>query len=186
MGIPIDTLAAAPTPTQLMELLDAEIVTVDIADLRMALHVVDRARDEAGGVEGLRPIVVHRSSMMIVDGDQRVAAAKKSGLATVPATMFHGTEAEARLLAINLYANRRPLPIRDRRALGQRLLSACPTWSDRAIASFVGVSDKTIAAIRRSMAHGDPPVGVPPRAPPSLPASPQLGPLAQWIRALPV
>jgi hypothetical protein len=80
----------------------------------------------------------------------RVRAAMLCGAAHIDAILFEGAEDEAFLLAVRLNAaHGLPLSRADRVAAAVRIISSCPQWSDRAIASAAGLSDKTVASIRR-------------------------------------
>lgn len=103
---------------------------------------------EAGDI--LPPIVVHRATMRVIDGMHRVRAAMLSGATKIDAVLFEGAEEQAFLLAVRLNATHGlPLSRADRVAATVRIIYSCPQWSDRAIASAAGLSDKTVASIRR-------------------------------------
>jgi hypothetical protein len=107
-----------------------------------------RALAEVGNE--LPPIVVHRATMQVIDGMHRVRAAILSGVAHVEALLFEGAEDEAFLLAVRLnVAHGLPLSRADRVAAAIRIIHSSPQWSDRAIARAAGLSDKTVASIRR-------------------------------------
>jgi ParB-like chromosome segregation protein Spo0J len=98
----------------------------------------------------LPPIVVHRATMRVIDGMHRVRAAVLSGVAYIEALLFDGAEDEAFLLAVRLnVAHGLPLSRADRVAAAVRIIYSSPQWSDRAIARAAGLSDKTVASIRR-------------------------------------
>jgi ParB-like chromosome segregation protein Spo0J len=98
----------------------------------------------------LPPIVVHRATMRVIDGMHRVRAAMLRGAAHVAAILFEGTEDDAFLLAVQLnVAHGLPLSRADRAAAAVRIMRSSPRWSDRAIAGATGLSDKTVASIRR-------------------------------------
>jgi hypothetical protein len=99
----------------------------------------------------LPPIVVHRATMQVIDGLHRLRAAVVRGQSEIDAVLFDGDEDEAFLLAIRLNAaHGLPLSRADRNAAAGRILNSHPEWSDRKIASVAGLSDKTVAAMRRS------------------------------------
>lgn len=99
---------------------------------------------------GLPPIVVHRTSLRVIDGMHRVRAARLRGDQHISAVLVDGDDAEALVLAVRLNTRHGlPLSRRDRRAAVERLLDARPEWSDRRIAAVVGVSHKTVGAVRR-------------------------------------
>lgn len=98
----------------------------------------------------LPPIVVHRSTMRVIDGMHRVRAAMLSGVTYIQALLYDGAEDEAFLLAVRLnVAHGLPLSRADRVAAAIRIIRSAPQWSDRAIARASGLSDKTVASIRR-------------------------------------
>jgi hypothetical protein len=153
VGNHIDAADTAPALSRILALRDTRIVPVAINALTVTEPV---APEPSGlGVESLRPVVVHRTSLTVIDGHHRVITAAARGVSTVPATMFDGSTCEGWLLAINLRNAREPLPLQTHRDLGRSLLLSHPGWSDRAIASFVGLSDKTVAGIRRTAAPAE-------------------------------
>ncbi|MFF0488546.1 ParB N-terminal domain-containing protein [Nocardia sp. NPDC004068] len=95
------------------------------------------------------PIVVHRTTMQVIDGWHRLRAAARRGDSTVAAVFFDGSPAEAFVLAVKLNAaHGLPLSLADRKAAALRILSLHPAWSDRSIAALAGISHKTVGAIR--------------------------------------
>jgi len=112
----------------------------DIKHVRVLAEVEDE----------LPPIVVHRATMQVIDGMHRVRAAMLSGAAYIEALLFDGAEDEAFVLAVRLnVAHGLPLSRADRVAAVVRIIYSNPQWSDRAIARAAGLSDKTVASIRR-------------------------------------
>ena len=88
--------------------------------------------------------------MQVIDGMHRVRAAILSGVAYIEALLFEGAEDEAFLLAVRLNVTHGlPLSRADRVAAAVRIIHSSPQWSDRAIARAAGLSDKTVASIRR-------------------------------------
>jgi len=109
-------------------------------------HVVRLA--ECGA--DLPPIVVHRQTMRVIDGMHRLQAAIRNRRELVEVTFFDGNDDEAFILAVELNVKHGlPLSLSDRKAAARRILLASPDLSDRAISSKTGLSDKTVAAIRR-------------------------------------
>lgn len=97
----------------------------------------------------LPPIIVHRESMRVIDGIHRLRAAQLRGDESIEVHFFDGDERAAFLLAVRLNsAHGLPLTLADRKAAAQRIIEYHPEWSDRAIAAVVGISDKTVAAVR--------------------------------------
>jgi ParB-like chromosome segregation protein Spo0J len=97
----------------------------------------------------LPPIIVHKASMRVIDGAHRLRAAQLRGDETIEVQFFDGDERDAFVLAVRLNsAHGLPLTLADRKAAAQRIIEYHPEWSDRAIAAVVGISDKTVAALR--------------------------------------
>jgi hypothetical protein len=88
--------------------------------------------------------------MRVIDGMHRLRAAIRRGRKLVEVTYFDGDEREAFILAVELNVRHGlPLSLHDRKAAAKRILAADAVLSDPAIASkAVGLSDKTVAAIR--------------------------------------
>jgi hypothetical protein len=103
----------------------------------------------ASGVD-MAPLVVHRSSMRVIDGMHRLQAATLRGLDRVLVRFFDGSADDAFVLAVQLNSRHGlPLSPADRRAAANRILRSHPHWSDQAVATVTGTSDKTVAALRR-------------------------------------
>jgi ParB-like chromosome segregation protein Spo0J len=118
--------------------------------LRVKGEDIKHVRALAEVEDELPPIVVHRATMRVIDGMHRVRAAILSGVAYIEALLFEGAEDEAFLLAVRLnVAHGLPLSRADRVAAVVRIIYSSPQWSDRAIARAAGLSDKTVASIRR-------------------------------------
>ncbi|WP_051406969.1 ParB N-terminal domain-containing protein [Nocardia sp. CNY236] len=97
----------------------------------------------------LPPIVVHRPSMRVIDGGHRLRAAQLRGDETIGVLYFDGDERDAFVLAVRLNsAHGLPLTLADRKAAAARIIGYRPEWSDRAIASIAGISDKTVGSLR--------------------------------------
>ncbi|MEU9608302.1 ParB/RepB/Spo0J family partition protein [Streptomyces sp. NPDC048057] len=105
----------------------------------------------------LPPILVHRPTMRVLDGQHRVRAEQLRGGTHIRAEFFEGTEDESFVLAVRAnVAHGLPLSLGDRKAAASRILRAHPRWSDRSIGSVAGLSPKTVGAIRRRSAEEDP------------------------------
>jgi ParB-like chromosome segregation protein Spo0J len=97
----------------------------------------------------LPPIVVHRPSMRVIDGAHRLRAAQLRGDEVIGVRFFDGDERDAFVLAVRLNGEHGlPLTLADRKVAAQRIIEYHPDWSDRAISSVAGISDKTVAALR--------------------------------------
>jgi ParB-like chromosome segregation protein Spo0J len=97
----------------------------------------------------LPPIVVHRSSMRVIDGVHRLRATELRGHSTIAARLFEGNDAEAFALAVHLNVTHGlPLTLSERKAAAQRVLQFYPHWSDRSIGLIAGVSNKTVGKLR--------------------------------------
>ncbi|MFE1947340.1 ParB N-terminal domain-containing protein [Streptomyces massasporeus] len=98
----------------------------------------------------LPPIVIHRKTMTVIDGVHRLRAVENSGATHIAAVLFNGDEREAFVLAVKLNSNHGlPLSLADRKAAALHMLADFPEWSNRRLAGVVGLSDKTVAALRR-------------------------------------
>jgi ParB-like chromosome segregation protein Spo0J len=107
-----------------------------------------QALAEVGGE--LPPIIVDRTTLRVVDGMHRVQAAQHRGDKTIFVRYFDGDESAAFVLAVQLNSEHGlPLTLAERKDAALRIINYHPEWSDRAIAAIVGLSDKTVGAIRR-------------------------------------
>ncbi|MDC2959355.1 hypothetical protein [Streptomyces gilvifuscus] len=136
---------------------DAETEWIPIADLdlshspRSAGENGEHVRVLAESQADLPPIVVQRGTNRVVDGVHRVRAARLRGQQAIQARWFDGDDASAFVLAVRLNVRHGlPLSLADRKAAGIRILCEQEGWSNRAIASAVGLSPKTIAALREA------------------------------------
>ncbi|MFC4592002.1 ParB/RepB/Spo0J family partition protein [Sphaerisporangium corydalis] len=108
-----------------------------------------RALAEVEAEAGLPPIVVQRGTNRVVDGMHRVRAAQLRGERAIRARYFDGDDASAFVLAVRLNARHGlPLSLPDRKSAARRILREHPGWSNRAVASVVGLSPKTVGALR--------------------------------------
>ncbi|QXV61945.1 streptomycin biosynthesis protein [Amycolatopsis sp. TNS106] len=98
----------------------------------------------------LPPILVHRSTMRVIDGTHRLQAAKLKNATAINVQFFDGDEQAAFILAVKTnIAHGLPLSLADRKAAACRILGTRPHWSDRAIAAVTGLSHKTVGKLRR-------------------------------------
>ena len=134
--VPISSLVPANSPRQAGE--DAE-------HIRMLASVDQR----------LPPIIVHRSSMRVIDGSHRLAAALLRGEEVIEVQFFDGSEQEAFVLAVQTnIAHGLPLSLADRTQAAERIIGSHPAWSDRAVAVVTGLSARTVGNVRRRSSVG--------------------------------
>ncbi|WP_139135634.1 ParB N-terminal domain-containing protein [Micromonospora yangpuensis] len=106
----------------------------------------------------LPPVLVQRTTMRVVDGLHRLHAAIAAGHDTIEVEFFDGPERTAFVEAVRAnISHGLPLTLADRRAAAERIVRLCPQWSDRMVAAVVGLSDKTVAKVRRGAATDVPP-----------------------------
>ncbi|WP_244467083.1 ParB/RepB/Spo0J family partition protein [Nocardia vulneris] len=135
---------------------DSEIEQIPIDELsvldspRIGGEDFTHVRALAEVITALPPIVVHRQTMTVVDGAHRLRAAQRSGAEVINAVYFDGDVREAFVIAVRMNsAHGLPLSLADRKAAATRILGDYPEWSNRRVADVVGLSDKTVGAIRR-------------------------------------
>jgi ParB-like chromosome segregation protein Spo0J len=99
--------------------------------------------------EALPPIIVHRSTMQVIDGVHRIRAAQIRGLEEIEARFFDGDRASAFVLAVKVNSEHGlPLSLADRKAAAVRILNSFPRWSNRRIASVTGLAPGTVDSVR--------------------------------------
>ncbi|MGV0160517.1 ParB N-terminal domain-containing protein [Mycobacterium colombiense] len=104
----------------------------------------------------LPPIVIHRTSMRVIDGVHRLRATQLRGHDSIAAKFFEGSDAEAFALAVHLNVTHGlPLTLSERKAAARRILLANPHRSDRSIGVLTGVSNKTVAMLRKCLTGED-------------------------------
>lgn len=102
--------------------------------------------------QSVPPILVHRSTMRVIDGMHRLRAAKLRGDEMIYVRFFDGDDAEAFLLSVDANIKHgMPLSRSDREAAARRILTLYPQWSDRAVAAAAGLSATTVSTIRRRL-----------------------------------
>ncbi|MEO6082268.1 MAG: ParB N-terminal domain-containing protein [Umezawaea sp.] len=110
---------------------------------------VEHARLLANTDAVLPPVLVNRRTMRVVDGAHRLLAAKLRGQDAIDVVFCDCDDDEAFVLAVEKnVAHGLPLSRAERTAAAERILGTYPEWSDRAIAAVVGLSHKTVGAIR--------------------------------------
>ncbi|UWS69865.1 ParB/RepB/Spo0J family partition protein [Streptomyces noursei] len=140
-------------------LLDSNVESVSVASLvatgspRLAGEDAEHAHTLSQSEAQLPPIIVHRSSMRIIDGMHRLRAAILRGRDEIDVQFFDGSEKDAFVLAVESNVQHGlPLTLSDRTAAAGRIVKSHPEWSDRAVAAATGLAAKTVAAIRRRSA----------------------------------
>jgi hypothetical protein len=104
----------------------------------------------------LPPIVIHRTSMRVIDGVHRLRATQLRGENTIAAKFYEGSDAEAFVLAVHLNVTHGlPLTLSERKTAARRVLLSHPHWSDRSIGLVAGVSNKTVAKLRECATEED-------------------------------
>lgn len=136
----------------------ADVAWVPIAALVLAHSPRSAGEDEehirllAQSPSELPPIVVQRGTNQVIDGRHRVRAARLRGQETIRARLFDGDDASAFVLAVQLNVRHGlPLTLADRKSAAGRILREQADWSNRAIASAVALSPKTVAALREAV-----------------------------------
>jgi ParB-like chromosome segregation protein Spo0J len=131
---------------------------------RATAHDLHHAAALAEVFSELPPIVVHASTMRIIDGIHRVLAARLLSKKRIRARLFHGSDLEASVEAIQAnIVHGKPLTINEREAAVQTLLGLQPDWSDRRIAEVCGLSPMTVGRVRDRIPAGNGAVAQPAR-----------------------
>lgn len=99
--------------------------------------------------DALPPILLQKSSMRVIDGMHRLAAARLRGRSKITACILDLTDAEAFLYGVQAnVAHGLPLSLADRKSAALRIVELYPDWSDGAVGRAAGVSGKTVSALR--------------------------------------
>lgn len=135
---------------------DPVVTTVPIDTLRPGEQVRSDGEDEhhvamlAECGQRLPPVLVDPATMMVIDGMHRLSAARLRGESHVDVEFFHGTSTDAFIAAVERNTVQGlPLSRKDRLSAAARIVASRPQWSNRVIAAKVGLSDKTVAAVRQ-------------------------------------
>lgn len=100
--------------------------------------------------EELPPIIVHRSTMRVIDGLHRLKAAKRRGKKTIAVRFFDGGTDDAFVLAVQANViHGLPLSLAERKQAAERIIKMHPQWSTNRIAKTAGISPGKVADIRR-------------------------------------
>jgi ParB-like chromosome segregation protein Spo0J len=136
----------------------SEVHRVPVAELlpsdspRHAVESTEHAMLLAESDARMPPIIVHRPTMRVIDGTHRVRAAALRGQAEIEVRFFDGSPEDAFVLAVEVNTQHGlPLSLSERTAAVHRILRTHPQWSDRVVASVVGLSSKTVGARRREL-----------------------------------
>lgn len=106
----------------------------------------------AENFDKLPPILVHRQTMRVIDGNHRLRAALLRNENTIEVVYFDGAERDAFVLAVRTNTTHGlPLSKVDRYAAAARIIRSHPEWSDRAIAAAIGIAPRTVARIRTGL-----------------------------------
>lgn len=140
----------------------AEVYSSDLSVHRVPVHLLRTADSpRLTGVDSehsqllaqldaeLPPILVHRPTMRVLDGIHRLDAVRQRGHRTIRVVYHDGSLDEGFAQAVRTNtAHGLPLSLAEREAAATRLLTAFPTWSDRAIAGTAGLAGGTVATLR--------------------------------------
>jgi ParB-like chromosome segregation protein Spo0J len=119
--------------------LSPRLVVIDVAHVRTLADVFDE----------LPPVLVHESTMTVIDGLHRVEAARLLGRPRLAARMLGSSEEDAFVHAVHANVRHgKPLLAREREAAACRILVSHPQWSDRLISQACGLAARTVAQLR--------------------------------------
>ncbi|MEV0259155.1 ParB/RepB/Spo0J family partition protein [Streptomyces sp. NPDC050732] len=128
---------------------------------RLVGENVDHIRVLAESGADLPPILVHRVTMRVIDGMHRLRATVLRGEREIAVRFLDGHESDVFIVAVQANTTHGlPLSRADRNAAATRIIHSHPQWSDRMIASFAGLSPKTVGSIRRRLGDDLPPAPV--------------------------
>ncbi|MGW1374187.1 ParB/RepB/Spo0J family partition protein [Streptomyces sp. NPDC002446] len=117
---------------------------------RLSGESMEHTRALAASDKHFPPIVVHRSTMRVIDGMHRLRVAELRGQSEIEVRFFDGAEDDAFVLAVESnIGHGLPLTLAERTAAAARIIVSHAQWSDRAIASVTGLSATTVGALRR-------------------------------------
>lgn len=142
---------------------DMPVASLTVSDvLRAPAQRDSHARGLTDAKGEFAPVVVHRETMRVIDGVRRVRACQAQRRETVSVRFFEGNAADAFLLSVrlNVHGDGLPLTLSERRAAAARIVVSHSFWSDRTIASFVGLSANTVGSVRRRSAEATCQVGL--------------------------
>jgi ParB-like chromosome segregation protein Spo0J len=138
-----------------------QVVAVPVASLHPGDSPRLQGEDKAhvarlAEIDGpLPPILVDWRSMRVIDGMHRLMAALLNGQETINVQYYDGSESDVFLRAVEANVTHGlPLSLADRRAAAAKIVRSHPHMSDRSISKLAGLSNKTVAAIRRAADPG--------------------------------
>ncbi|WP_409497340.1 ParB N-terminal domain-containing protein [Amycolatopsis sp. cmx-11-12] len=100
------------------------------------------------------PIVVHRPTMCVVDGNHRLAAARLQGRTTIAVRFLDGSEDEVMLFSIRANSSHgRRLSRVDQEAAVERVLRQRSDLSTRRISEETGIGQRLIESVRRRISE---------------------------------
>ena len=150
---------AAALPKGLTQSINLRSIRIDggtqsRAELNHA--TVDEYSEAMAEGDTFPPIVVFfdGSSYWLADGFHRYFGADHAGMTEIQAEVLHGTQQDAQLFSFSVNAAhglRRTNADKRKAVMGALQHPVSGQWSDRQIAKHCGVSDKTVAAVRKSI-----------------------------------
>jgi hypothetical protein len=133
--------------------IDVKLLKVGMSP-RLGEQDVGHAEALAHQFDECPPIVVERSTSIVIDGVHRVLAARILGRTKVRVRFFDGSHEEAIVESIRSnIAHGKPLTLAEREAAARRVLGIRSDWSDRLVGSVCGLSDKTVGRLRKTTAE---------------------------------
>ena len=121
---------------------------------RFGEHDLDHVQALAFRFDECPPILVERTTSVVIDGVHRMLAARSLGRSTIVVRYFDGSHEEAFAEAVRSnVAHGKPLTLAEREHAAVNLLKMGADWSDRRLGSVCGLSDKTIGRLRKSTAE---------------------------------
>lgn len=134
------------------EIVDLEVALIDPGPVVRAVGIdQDHATALVPSIESLPPIITRASGerLTLIDGAHRLEAHRIAGRGTIKGVVVDLSDAEAFEEAVKAnIAHGKPLTLAERKTAAATLLELRPEWSNSHLASVVGLSDKTVAALR--------------------------------------
>lgn len=162
VGNPSEAAAAGSGGPAHLHTLDATVHMVRISDLvvagspRSESESAEHARMLADSDAELPPVIVHASTMRLIDGAHRVKAALIRGDTEIAARFYEGSDRDAFALAVAANIQHGlPLTRRERTDAAERVITSHPQWSDRAVAAVTGLAADTVRRIRSRASAGN-------------------------------